>query len=221
MVLPDAIHPIPLSVPFGDHDIEIHPVAVETDHGLILVDTAVPDAHGDIDANLNSLGYGIDDISVIIITHHDADHAAGLARLVSRTDALVCTHGREAPYLEGKMPPEKGNWVPDPVPVDVELVDGVSFRTAVGPMQVVSTPGHSPGHCSLYFPTTYTLISGDALNVVDGLVGPRPEFTPDMQTATESVEKLASFDVTTTHCYHGGTVPQGTPRIKEILASLR
>ncbi|MFC6733085.1 MULTISPECIES: MBL fold metallo-hydrolase [unclassified Haladaptatus] len=221
MSLPAAVHDIALSVPFGDRDIQIHPVAIETDHGLILVDAAVPDAVGDIDAQLGEFDYSVEDIAIVLLTHHDADHIAGLAQVVERSRALVCAHRDEAPYIEGRKDPVKGNWVPDPVSVDIELVDGVTFRTDAGPMRVVATPGHSPGHCSLYFPTARTLVAGDALNVGDGLVGPKPEFTPDMDGAIESVAKLARLDVATTHCYHGGTVDEGTSRIKRIRDELQ
>ncbi|WP_306052312.1 MBL fold metallo-hydrolase [Natronococcus wangiae] len=90
-------------------------------------------------------------------------------------------------------------------------------------MAVLETPGHTPGHVSLTFPERDLLIAGDAL-VADGdepLSGPKPEFTPDMERATESVGRLAELDVDGTLCYHGGYVEEGTDRIEEIYADSR
>ena len=36
------------------------------------------------------------------------------------------------------------------------------------------------------------------------LLGPNPQFTPDMQTALKSLEKFTKFDIETVICYHGG-----------------
>ena len=76
-------------------------------------------------------------------------------------------------------------------------------------MRVVFTPGHTPGHMSLYLERTKTLLAGDALLADDGrLMGPNPSplVTPDLALAYRSVQKLAELDVQTIVCYHGGVV---------------
>jgi glyoxylase-like metal-dependent hydrolase (beta-lactamase superfamily II) len=88
-------------------------------------------------------------------------------------------------------------------------------------MVVVHTPGHSPGHVSLYFPDEKLLVAGDALTARDDqLAGPSEEFTPDVDEATESVGKLVDRDVERTLCYHGGFVGQGTGAIARIWQEL-
>ena len=159
----------------------------------------------------------------IVVTHQDPDHAGCLATVVDRTDAVVFAHETEAPYLEGdkelvKSTEERPLSI-DPTTVDVRLTGGETFATAAGPMEIVATPGHSPGHVSAYFPDAGLLLAADALNVVDGeLVGPRPEVTQDLDVALESVETLAELDVTETLCFHGGHVESGTDRISELAA---
>jgi glyoxylase-like metal-dependent hydrolase (beta-lactamase superfamily II) len=86
-------------------------------------------------------------------------------------------------------------------------------------MRVIETPGHAPGHTSYHFPDDGLLVSADALNVVDGeLVGPREDVTPDLDTAWESVERLAALAVDETYCFHGGYVEAGSDRLDELLA---
>ena len=62
-------------------------------------------------------------------------------------------------------------------------------------LQVVDTPGHTPGHIAIFDTDSRVLVAGDALNsTIDGLKGPMSEFTVDMSTAAESVRKLAALE---------------------------
>ncbi|WP_267639527.1 MBL fold metallo-hydrolase [Haloarchaeobius amylolyticus] len=220
---PDGVHPLSLEFDFGDRELTIHPTVVETDHGLVLVDVGLPGAVDRLEPALDDLGFALADVSTVMLTHHDGDHAGGLSELEEATDVFVVAHADEVPYVDGEEQPVKSP--PDaerypPVPVDLELVGDEVFRTHAGPMRVVETPGHAPGHVSLYFPDHRFLVAADALNNDDGFVGPKPEYTPDMATAIESVGTLADLDVETTHCYHGGTADAGTDAIREIYESL-
>ena len=61
-------------------------------------------------------------------------------------------------------------------------------------LEVVDTPGHTPGHIAIFDTDSRVLVAGDALtNTTDGLKGPMREFTVDMPTAQESVRKLAAL----------------------------
>ncbi|MFA9416767.1 MBL fold metallo-hydrolase [Natrinema sp. HArc-T2] len=219
-----GVHTLPITVEYGERELTISPTVVETDRGLVLCDVGPQSAIGGLETHLRSLGYDLEDIWLVVLTHHDGDHAGGLSELNERVDAVVATHHAEAPYVAGERDPIKsdGDRYP-PVAVDIELVGGVRIPTVAGPMEVVATPGHAPGHVSLYFPDGNLLVAGDAL-VADGaepLDGPKPQFTPDMDRAIESVETLADLEIDHTLCYHGGYVPQGSDRIHEICDQLR
>lgn len=234
------VHALPLSLEYGGQSLTITPAAVETDRGLVLVDVGPEGAVGALETHLEGLGFSLADVRLIVLTHHDGDHAGGLSELLAAVDATVATHRDEAPYVTGERDPIKGGGDRyPPIPIDLELVDGVRIPTLAGPMEVVETPGHAPGHISLQFPENRLLLAGDAL-VADGgerldesrssselcsdgnaLSGPKPEFTPDMERAIESVGRLAELDVGHTLCYHGGYVDEGSDRIAEIHAALR
>lgn len=224
MELTDGVYGLPLHVSLDDREMTLNPVAVETQKGLLLVDVGLPDGIDDLAAGLDSEGLALEDVWAILVTHQDLDHAGCLATVIEHTDATVFAHETEAPYLEGETELVKSSAEQpmelEPTTVDVTLTGGETFATAAGPMQTVATPGHSPGHISLYFPDAELLVSADALNVDDGnLIGPREDVTADMETAWDSVGRLTEFDIAETFCFHGGYVNAGTDRIEELFAS--
>ncbi len=223
MDLAPGVHDLALTFDYGETDLTIHPVAVETPSGLLLVDVGLPGAREKVRDALAERDYDLDDVWAVLLTHHDGDHAGGLRELLEAVDATVLAHREEAPFVRGDRDPLKGTGDRyPPAPVDVELVDGVAFPTVAGRMIAVGTPGHAPGHLSLYFPDEALLVAGDAL-VADGdepLSGPKPEFTPDMTTAVESVRRLAELSFDRVLCYHGGRAAVGDAYVGEIHASL-
>ncbi|MFC4405687.1 MBL fold metallo-hydrolase [Haloarchaeobius iranensis] len=225
---PNGVHTFTFEFDFGGRVLTVHPAAVETNHGLVLLDVGLPGATDQLRDALGDAGLDLADVSMVVLTHHDGDHAAGLAELADETRLIVATHRGEAPYVDGRRHPVKA--APDderfpPVPVDLELTGGETFHTDAGPMRVVETPGHSPGHVSLYFPDHRFLVAGDAMTNdnggADAFGGPKPQFTPELDQAVESVGRLAELDIETTHCYHGGTADAGTDDIAAIHAERR
>ena len=219
-----GVHVLPITVEYGGREITITPTVVETERGLVLIDVGPAGAVDAIRTHLRSLEYTLEDIWLVVLTHHDGDHVGGLADLLEHVDAAVATHREEAPYVTGARDPIKGDGDRyPPVNVDLELTGGVRIPTLAGPMDVIDTPGHAPGHVSLHFPEDGLLIAGDAL-VADGeepLSGPKPEFTPAMDRALESVGDLADLHIEHVVCYHGGYVDRGSEAIREITADGR
>ncbi|GAB7020218.1 MBL fold metallo-hydrolase [Halostagnicola bangensis] len=214
-----GVHALALTLEFHGRELTITPTVVETDRGLVLIDVGPEGAVGPLETALSDLGFSLSDLWMVVVTHHDGDHAGGLAELRSRVDVPVAAHPEEAPYITGAKTPIKGDGDRyPPESVDIELVGGSRLSTAVGPIELLETPGHSPGHLSLYVPDERLLIAGDAL-VSDGtevLSGPKPEFTPEMDRALESVETLAALEIDHVLCFHGGYSRAGSGRIAEI-----
>lgn len=222
MSLPPTVHVFPQRVEPDDHpEITINPGAVETERGLLLVDSGFPGEIDQVDANLDEAGFGFDDVWGVIVTHQDVDHAGGLADVVERADPVVFAHPVCAPYVDGRKHPVKLDDKDPRYPaarIDVELTDGSQVHTAAGPLEIVHTPGHAPGHVSLHLPEAGVLFSGDALHAPEGdLDGPR--FPMDEDEAWASMERLAEREYDQTITQHGGHVEEGTEAVQAALDS--
>jgi glyoxylase-like metal-dependent hydrolase (beta-lactamase superfamily II) len=193
---------------------------LDDDNGNTLVDAGLPGQTEAIGAALLDAGIGVQDLRRIIFTHQDLDHIGSGAALVRQSGARVFAHPADAPYVEGELRPLK--FTPEmlerrpqmcevlerlePVRVEEYLEDGERLELAGG-IRVIFTPGHTPGHLSLYLERSKILIAGDALTAEGGhLNGPNPSMTLDMRAAMRSIRRLAELDVETIVCYHGGVV---------------
>ena len=224
MALPAGVHHLTETVEQGERTVTIHPAAVETPTGVVLIDVGYAGELDQLEDGLADAGLSLGDVRAALLTHQDGDHAGALAELVDRTGALVYAHAECTPYVDGRKHPIKSpeGQRYEPVDVDVELVDGVRFRTAAGPMDVVFTSGHAPGHVSLHFPDSGTLLAADALTAdASGLQGPSEEFTLEMDEALDSAERLTDRDIQGVLCYHGGYVEADGERVREVVASMR
>jgi glyoxylase-like metal-dependent hydrolase (beta-lactamase superfamily II) len=222
--LTDGVYAFPQTISRDGQEATFTPAAVETPRGLLLLDVGFPHALDQLEDHLMETGHGVDDVWAVLLTHHDGDHAAGLSKLLDRADPAVFAHPECAPHVDGRLDPIKGGEDEEryaPAPVDIEVPDETMFATDAGPLQVVHTPGHTPGHVSLYLPDEKLLFAADALTAPEGeLAGPSEEFTIDMEGAIESVGRLADEDVERTLCYHGGLVEQGTGKIARLWTEL-
>ncbi len=195
---------------------------MDEQNGNTLVDAGLPNQTEAISAALVEAGIGVGDLRRIIFTHQDLDHVGSGAALVRQSDARVLAHPADAPYIEGsqrplKPSPEMLEQRPqmrevlerlEPVGIDEYVEDGTRLDLAGG-TRVISTPGHTPGHISLYVERSKVLIAGDALTAERGsLNGPNPSMTLEMRTAIQSVRRLADLEIDTIVCYHGGVVSE-------------
>lgn len=81
---------------------------VQTDDGLLLVDTGIPPMTRRVLRFIQRLGYAAGDVRHIVITHCDVDHIGGAAALRRATGASLAIHALDAPELSGRTPPQKG-----------------------------------------------------------------------------------------------------------------
>ena len=93
----------------------------------------------------------------------------------------------------------------------------------VGRLTVVHTSGHTSGSVSLHDPERKILFVGDTVRFVNGKIsGPQERFTPDMQQAVNSVEKISRLDFDVMLSGHGDPLkPNASEKVKELSSSLK
>ncbi|MBC7795595.1 MAG: MBL fold metallo-hydrolase [Pyrinomonadaceae bacterium] len=184
----------------------------------------------------------------IVLTHGHFDHVGAVKTLAERWNVPVYAHELELPYLTGrsKYPPA------DPTVSDSGLMGYLSFmypRTGenLGELvqkfpdndvlsfnnewKIVSTPGHTPGHISLFRESDGVFIAGDAIVTTkpesayssltespQQIRRPPAYFTPDWVSSAESVRKIAALKPETVATGHGK--PMSGTLMKEQLEEL-
>lgn len=212
----------------------IHPVILFDKDSWTLIDTGMPGSAPAILELARQAGTGDLPLRSIVLTHQDIDHIGGLPGILAATggSATVLAHPGDEGAINGtqpmlKMTPERLAEFLEQVPADVReqfertflnpqrpnvdrtFSDGETLPYGGG-LTVIHTPGHTPGHVSLYHAPSKTLIAGDAMIAKNGeLSGPNPTVTPNMEQALESLKKFASFDIDRVICYHGGLAQGG------------
>jgi glyoxylase-like metal-dependent hydrolase (beta-lactamase superfamily II) len=186
-----------------------------------LIDAGLPGDEKKIIKYIAGLGCSPSDLKRIIITHADGDHVGSLATVKAATGARVYANAIEAEAIAaGRMSRELkirgllslfftliGSFFKvKPAQVDEFLTDG-QILPVLGGLYVVETPGHTPGHISLFAPSAGVLFVGDSLISRDGrLRESRGTNTWDQAKAIESVRKQAALGARIVCSGHGPVV---------------
>ena len=200
----------------------------------VLVDAGLPGYAGQIKKKAEQLFGPGNKPQAIVLTHGHFDHTGALKSLLKEWDVPVYAHRLELPYLTGKSsypPPDPaigGGFMsyssfifpigPDdfgdrvkPIPDNGEIPELPGWRT-------IHTPGHAPGHVSLFRDKDRTLIAGDAFvttnqNAFTSVAtqseefhGPPAYFTCDWEAAKKSVLKLNNLNPKAAGTGHGVSV---------------
>jgi glyoxylase-like metal-dependent hydrolase (beta-lactamase superfamily II) len=176
----------------------------------------------------------------IVLTHGHFDHIGCLEELAQKWDVSIFAHPLEFPFLQGEAaypPPDPqvgggmmaalagfyprgpidvGRWLA-PLPSDgsIPVMPGWKW---------IHTPGHTPGHISLWRPYDKALIAGDAfittrqesayavITQEPEIHGPPMYYTQDWDEARSSVQKLAALEPEYIITGHGRAMAGGEMR---------
>src|SRR6185312_15346474 len=168
---------------------------------------------------VHNLGYKMENIKRIILTHLHIDHAQATNEVKKRTGARIYSHWIEAGYLTqnppypgppttqevqeilkksglsvGELSKKFGSMNLESIIVDNQVYDG----DMIGSLKVIHTPGHTPGHISLYYEKDKLLLGADSIYKhvfgAEGMYISAPQVSIDPTTAIVSAQRLSKVN---------------------------
>ena len=254
-----GIQRIELPLPFELEAINLY--LVRLDPGYLLIDCGLntPESFAALEAGLQRIGITWRDIRIILLTHMHPDHIGLCARVRELSGATVLMHEAEAEHLDSledetrRLPYLHAAYTRGGVPVERQaemdrhftfarkslhdvkpdrlLRGGDRIDSGIGPLTVLSTPGHSPGHICLYAADRKVLFSGDhILNKITPNISWHPG-TDALGDYLESLEQVGQLDVEQILPAHGepfsghrewiaATVAHHAKRCDQIIAAV-
>lgn len=212
----------------------------------VLVDAGLPNSAARI-IKVSEERFGANNRpAAIILTHGHFDHVGALGELLERWDVPIYAHTDELPYLTGQTdyppadPTVDGGLMTEISPLYPHEAINLGNRVSILPTdgrvpglkgwRWLHTPGHTPGHISLFRESDRVLVAGDAFVTVkqesavavltqnQEIHGPPAYFTMDWQAAWDSVQDLQQLKPSVVVTGHG--VPMQGEQLAKQLASL-
>lgn len=216
----------------------VHAFLLDTSEGLVLIDTLFDaDAQVILDA-LAQRGKTARDLKHILLTHGHRAHLGGVAKLKELSGAPVYVHEWEADIVSGDRPQQGVNLLPMPSSLQVWPI--IFFGTLagplgehkpcavdhfidegdrVGPIQILHTPGHTPGHLAFYWQERRAMFTGDAF-VTWPLICPGwPNVMLNKKETWASLRRMSEMDVDTVGVGHGKPIAHDGGRAMRELAA--
>lgn len=203
---------------------------VKDEDSLTLIDTAIPGSEKNILNIARDLGLPI---KSIVLTHAHFDHIGSLDALHNLLpDAEILITARDARFLSGNMsldPSEpqtklRGSYQK----IITHPTRFIANGDRVGPLEVIGTPGHTPGHIALFDTRDGSLIAGDAFQTragiaVSGVIRPLFPFpalaTWNRPLALDSAYRLSSYHPSRLAVGHGNVLENPVEAIEKAIAT--
>ena len=203
--------------------------------GHILLDVPMEENVDRVQSSIESLGFSLRDVRLLVISHAHFDHVGGLAEMKRRTGAEVVVLPASVELLESGgltdffLSPEDAAF--PPVNVDRTLPPGGSVR--LGPWELTAhwTPGHTRGCTSWGAEVRVAGVPRKALvvcslTVLPGyqLVGESPSYPDIGQDFCRSASHLASLSIDVflaNHASFFGAMPKRSGGVKAFVDPTR
>jgi glyoxylase-like metal-dependent hydrolase (beta-lactamase superfamily II) len=181
----------------------VHASVLVRGKDMAFVDTGLPNNGATCAETITAAGLGWEAVGHVLLTHSHPDHVGSLGEVrAAAPQARVYAGAADLPQLKAPR-------TLTPV-TDGEEVFG---------LQILATPGHTPGHISVLDPVGSLLVVGDAMgNMNRRLSGSHPQYTADMAQANQSVKKLAALTFAQAVFGHGDPLEQDASAAVATLA---
>ncbi|KIA61953.1 MBL fold metallo-hydrolase [Nocardia vulneris] len=179
----------------GTWDVDNNVWLIGDDRDVLVVDAA----H---DADAIAAAVGGRNVVAILCTHGHNDHVTVAPELSARLDAPILLHPGDEPLWRMTHPDVDYRSLADTPRITVADID----------IDILHTPGHSPGSVSLHVPAAAALFTGDTL--FSGGPGATGRSYSDFDTIIDSIrDRLLTLpDETTVHTGHGDATTIGTEK---------
>jgi glyoxylase-like metal-dependent hydrolase (beta-lactamase superfamily II) len=212
---------------------------IDDGDGLIILDAFYDDDAQLFLDEIALIGKTPQDIKHILMTHAHRGHLGGLATLKRLSGAPVYSHAWEADIIAGDRPMHNASiFAFDPiqswpittigqiigpwnrhegVPVDQLIDEG----DKVGPIEVLHTPGHTPGHLTFYWPERRALFTGDSFVTWPSIVPGWDSTMLNEPQSWDSLDRMTTLDVEVIGPGHGDSIRQNGSQVLKNLAKKR
>lgn len=179
--------------------------------------------------------YGRHKIKAHILTHAHADHQGASAFICETLQISLWCGEKDADAMENGRIMAEEYYAGDPiVGLGIKLWAGPKHKVSrtlkegdwAGEFQILETPGHSPGHITLWREKDRTLIAGDVLVNMNMLttatkLGEPPQiYTLDTEQNRNSILKLAQLQPNLVCVGHGAPLYQ-TEKLANLATSIK
>jgi glyoxylase-like metal-dependent hydrolase (beta-lactamase superfamily II) len=241
-----GFHLLHLPLPMKPTIVNVYLVNGGSEWALIDTGMHTPESVDAFRAALDLVGCQPEWIKKIVCTHHHPDHFGTSGPYKELCQAEVFLHPLEAERVASYLPQARSeetarffrrNGIPidrfvkvpslgdfwremyRPVEPDHSLADHDRLKIGERDLEVVWTPGHSPGHCVMYFPKDKVIIVGDHL---------LPKITPHVGIISDdagnplgdflaSLRKVGELDVETVMPAHGAVYHDHKKRVAQLI----
>jgi glyoxylase-like metal-dependent hydrolase (beta-lactamase superfamily II) len=215
----------------------VHAFLIDAGDGeLTLIDTLFEGDGRLVLAELRALGRDVGELRHIALTHAHRSHLGGLAALKRASGATVHAHAWEADIVSGDrkaqgpvtilptqslrlIPFQLGLWLGRPKHVPCEVDRTLADGDRVGPLHVLGTPGHTPGHLAFHWPERGFLASGDAIATWPEFSAGWRAFNLNVEEHEQSLRRMAELDVRIVGVGHGDPITEdAAARVRSLIA---
>jgi glyoxylase-like metal-dependent hydrolase (beta-lactamase superfamily II) len=193
---------------------------------MTLIDAGLIGSARRVERYAQRIGRRLEDLTQIICTHAHPDHIGGVRELAGEREVEVLMHPADLSGLKVTLRDAVANRNRGQLiayftrhPGEATPVEDGQLLPILGGLEVIHTPGHTPGSICLYAARHRLLFVGDALQVIRGKVTyASAVFSEDLPLARASVARMASLDVETIAFSHSQPWRDGANAVLHDLA---
>jgi glyoxylase-like metal-dependent hydrolase (beta-lactamase superfamily II) len=207
---------------------------IESSDGLLLIETGPESTFPQLKIGVEKLGFTIDAITHVFLSHIHFDHA-GAAWKLAELGAIIHVHPLGLPHLEN---PEKlwnsaamiygedmerlwGTMKPIKPEKLVSVIDGQEFTNGDCTLTAIHTPGHAVHHIAWKF--NNSIFTGDVAGVKieqGPVVPPCPPPDIHIEDWKNSIQKILQHHPSFLYLTHFGVIKNPVQHMNELLAIL-